>query len=73
MSRDVSFRSHLCRATGKIAHAEFYDAARHMRRLARKKMVDVGEYTVYRCDECNFWHVGHAKSRRQRGAEKEGE
>jgi hypothetical protein len=52
-----------CEVTGKIAHAEFYTAARHLRRL-----VKIGEnldgIVAYRCVHCKSWHVGHTRPER---------
>lgn len=68
-SREESRRADHCRTSGKIAHREYYDAVQHMRRLARKQMVDVGEFTVYRCPDCATWHIGHAVPRSVRLAQ----
>ncbi len=51
-----------CPKTGKLSHADFYSACRHLKQLARVNREPVGQLSVYRCYVCQCWHVGHTSS-----------
>ncbi len=48
----------------KIQHATDACAREHARELAQKSR---DAYSVYFCELCNFYHVGHSKEGRRRG------
>jgi hypothetical protein len=51
-----------CEASGgKARHADYYQAARHIRRLIRTRGGCAGALSVYRCPDCHDYHVGHGK------------
>jgi hypothetical protein len=52
-------RADRCRKTGKAAHREYYAAARHLKRLAKRAGEPVGALDVYVCEYCGCWHIGH--------------
>ena len=47
----------LCPKSGKLMHNDFYEASRHLRRLARRQLLD--GLRCYKCMFCLHWHVGH--------------
>lgn len=49
----------VCRVTGKVAHDEYFTAARQVRRLVRNSRQNADDFNIYVCEHCGKYHVGH--------------
>ena len=60
MAKRMRFpKSERCSQTGKVAHPDYYSAARHMKALARHGRHGIRKMKAYRCKHCENWHVGN--------------
>jgi hypothetical protein len=60
---DPPSRRETCAPTGKVVYRS-PERAEKIRKLIRKKSGD--RLSVFRCDDCRFWHLGHSLSNRRR-------